>query len=124
MSAFARGLLQQKLMAELNWRERDFLEVEPAYTSQVCPVCGNLYNANWNGKTFHCTCCGLEDDADHIASVNILSRAMDQEILELCEKYKYAPMQLRERLREQYAERNAEYKKQNPTESAAPQGAA
>ena len=124
MSTFARGLLQKKLMAELNWRGRDFLEVEPAYTSQVCPVCGNLDKANRNGKAFHCTCCGHEDDADHNASVNIRTRAMDQEILELCEKYKYTPIQLREQLKKLYVGRNAEYKKQNPAESAAPQGAA
>lgn len=77
MSTFARGLLQKKLMAKLNWRGRDFLEVEPAYTSQVCPVCGNLDKANRNGKAFHCTCCGHEDDADHNASANIRARAMD-----------------------------------------------
>ena len=41
-SLFARGTLQERLMEELNWHGYDFMEVDPAYTSQVCPACGNL----------------------------------------------------------------------------------
>lgn len=78
---FARGKLQQKLMITLNWKGYDFMEVVPDFTSQVCPVCGNLDADNRKDKAFKCTCCGHEDDADHNASVNIKERANDKEIL-------------------------------------------
>ena len=54
MSTFARGKLQKKLMTELNWRGYDFVEVEPDYTSQTCPVCSCLDKNNRNGKIFKC----------------------------------------------------------------------
>ena len=80
LSNFARGLLSKKLMEELNWHGYSFVQVEPAYTSQTCPVCGNRDHANRTGKRFSCTCCGHTDDADHVGAVNIASRAGDDEI--------------------------------------------
>ena len=64
MSTFARGKLQKKLMTELNWRGYDFVEVEPDYTSQTCPVCSCLDKNNRNGKIFKCVCCGYTEDAE------------------------------------------------------------
>lgn len=113
-STFARGALQQKLISSLNWHGYDFVEVEPAFTSQICPVCGNLDKANRQEKVFHCTCCGHHDDADHTASINIRDRADDKEVQELCEKYRYKKQELHEKLKELYCVRNTEYlKKQN-----------
>ena len=89
LSVFARGLLQEKLMSELNWHGMAFLEVEPDYSSQTCPVCGHIDANSRNGKTFHCTCCGHTDDADHNASVVLKNRATDQEFLDACESHKY-----------------------------------
>ena len=89
LSVFARGLLQEKLMSELNWHGMAFLEVEPDYSSQTCPVCGHIDASSRNGKTFRCTCCGHTDDADHNASVVLKNRATDQEFLDACEMYKY-----------------------------------
>lgn len=109
MSMFARGKLQEKLMAELNRKGRPFMEVLPDYTSQTCPVCANLDPANRNGKTFRCTCCGHEDDADHNASVNIRARADDREILKTCEAHRYSHKAVQEALKELYADRNKEY---------------
>ena len=45
-STFARGKLQRKLMEALNQKGCDFFEVEPDFTSQVCPVCSNLNGEN------------------------------------------------------------------------------
>lgn len=109
MSMFARGKLQEKLMAELNRKGRPFMEVLPDYTSQTCPVCANLDPANRNGKTFRCTCCGHEDDADHNASVNIRARADDRGILKTCEAHRYSHKAVQEALKELYADRNKEY---------------
>lgn len=109
-SMFARGKLQQKLMETLNWKGYDFMEIVPDFTSQVCPVCGNLDANSRTLKAFKCTCCGHEDDADHNASINIRERANDKEILDVCEKYKYQHKNLQEALRKIYAERCNNYK--------------
>lgn len=108
-STFARGKLQQKLMSALNWKGYDFTEVAPDYTSQTCPACDNLDPANRNGKRFVCTCCGFKDDADHVGSLNIKSRADDKEITELCKKYQYQHTSLQKNLKELYARRHAEW---------------
>lgn len=111
LSMFARGKLQQKLMITLNWKGYDFMEVVPDFTSQVCPVCGNLDADNRKDKAFKCTCCGHEDDADHNASVNIKERANDKEILAVSKKYEYQHKKLQEALRQIYADRCSAYKK-------------
>ena len=124
MSVFARGKAQKRLMEQLNWNGFDFLEVDPAYTSQACPVCFSVDKASRNGKAFKCVCCGHEDDADHNASVNIKHRAEDKEIHEICEKYRYSTKKRHEALKMLYKDRNAEYKKQHSQpEKEAPAGA-
>jgi putative transposase len=55
-----------------------FLEVDPAYTSQRCPVpwCGHTERANRPDRdSFHCRRCGLAGPADVVAGLNIASRA-------------------------------------------------
>lgn len=118
-STFARGKLQKTLMETLNWKGCDFLEVAPDYTSQVCPVCANLDPENQKQKEFRCTCCGYEDDADHVGSVNIRDRAMDKEILGVCEKYRYSRSGLQKALKVVYAGRNNAYRKTASTGKAA-----
>lgn len=112
-SMFARGKLQKTLMEALNWRGFDFVEVVPDYTSQVCPVCGYLDPENRNGKDFTCKCCGHQDDADHVGALNIWSRATDQEILELSERYKYAKKALQRELKALLMNRHQAYVQQN-----------
>ena len=85
LSMFARGQLTQKLVSMLNWEGHPFVEVEPAYTSQTCPVCGYTDKGNRDGKEFRCKCCGHEDDADHVGAVNICERGQDSVISEICE---------------------------------------
>ncbi|MEU7858669.1 transposase [Nonomuraea sp. NPDC049141] len=52
-----------------------FLLVDPAYTSQACPECGNVSRANRPARgRFVCTRCGLAGHADHIAARNIATR--------------------------------------------------
>ncbi|BCW52026.1 transposase (plasmid) [Arthrobacter sp. StoSoilB13] len=51
---------------------RDFIQVNPAYTSQTCSACGHREQANRNGKVFLCVSCGHRDDADVNAALNIL----------------------------------------------------
>lgn len=51
---------------------REFIQVNPAYTSQTCSECGHREAANRDGKVFLCRSCGHRDDADINAAVNIL----------------------------------------------------
>ena len=52
--------------------------VHSAYTSQMCPSCGNIdKNNRKTQEDFVCTCCGHADNADHNASVNIRNRVSE-----------------------------------------------
>ncbi|MFJ6121628.1 zinc ribbon domain-containing protein [Streptomyces sp. NPDC092129] len=52
-----------------------FIEVDPAYTLQLCPRCGHTGRANRRTRDhFHCRRCGLAGPADHVAGVNIATR--------------------------------------------------
>ena len=110
MSTFARGKLQKKLMTELNWRGYDFVEVEPDYTSQTCPVCSCLDKKNRNGKIFKCVCCGYTEDADYVGSLNIKARTDDKKIQDVCEKYKNQHTEMQKYIKIVYQSRNDKYK--------------
>jgi IS605 OrfB family transposase len=45
--------------------------IDPAYTSQWCPMCGHTERANRNKKRFKCKGCGHQGHSDRGASVNI-----------------------------------------------------
>lgn len=57
--------------------------VDPSYTSQTCPQCGNVDKKNRKDRdTFKCTQCGFAGLADYIAAVNIAARvAVNQPIV-------------------------------------------
>lgn len=112
-SCFARGKTQEALMKALNWKGYDFVEVAPEFTSQVCPVCGNLDSANRDGKRFKCICCGHEDDADHVGNINIRERAVNKDLMDICEKHRYGNG-LQNALKDYYMEQNEIFKKQHP----------
>ena len=49
--------------------------VNPAYTSQQCPICNHISKSNRKSQEmFSCIKCGHEDNADNNASINILNR--------------------------------------------------
>ena len=48
-----------------------------------------------------------------MGGINIGNRADDQEVLDLCEKYKYDHKQMQKELKSLYAERNEQYKKKH-----------
>ena len=54
--------------------------VEPKYTSQTCPRCGNVDKGNRDGVLFRCTSCGYEANADLNASINILNRFRQEKL--------------------------------------------
>ena len=108
-SMFARGLLSEILIERLNWAGYDFIQVDPAYTSQCCPVCGYTHQDNRKGKDFSCQYCGHMDDADHVGSVNIKVRALDDEMNDVCTKHKYNQKQRQRAIKELCDKRHAQW---------------
>ena len=88
-SMWARGKLTEKLISKLNWHGYKVIEVDPAYTSQMCSKCFCIHEENRHYKKFKCHHCGVELDADYNASINIKNRATDKELQAMIEKYKY-----------------------------------
>lgn len=66
------GMLLELIRAKAESAGREFIQVDPAYTSQTCSTCGHRKEANRNGKAFHCLSCGHRADADVNAAANIL----------------------------------------------------
>lgn len=64
-------LFRTLLRYKLERRGRCLIEVNPAFTSVTCPICGDRSKSNRDGERFHCTVCGHEDHADANASRNI-----------------------------------------------------
>ncbi len=70
------GLFLEMIRAKAESAGREFIQVDPAYTSQSCSKCGHREAANRNGKFFRCLSCGHVDDADVNAAVNILKAGL------------------------------------------------
>ncbi len=66
------GIFLNMISAKAESAGREFIQVDPAYTSQTCSACGHRDAANRNGKDFLCLSCGHRDDADVNAATNIL----------------------------------------------------
>jgi putative transposase len=80
VSLWPRGILQErtdfKALAAGCRRE----QVNPAYTSQMCPHCGFVNGKNRNGDRFKCLNCGHEQGADRVAAMNLKARRTDPDI--------------------------------------------
>lgn len=66
------GMFLDMISAKAESAGREFIQVDPAYTSQTCSACGHREAANRNGKEFLCLSCGHRDDADINAAIKIL----------------------------------------------------
>src|SRR5579862_1326977 len=62
----------QLLAYKAAWAGRQFVAVNPAYTSQDCSACGHRQKMPLSERTYTCPCCGLVIDRDLNASLNIL----------------------------------------------------
>lgn len=65
--------LEQKLIYKANQHQDKVIKVNPAYTSQCCPVCGHTEKANRNKKIhlFCCKNCGYTSNDDRIGAMNL-----------------------------------------------------
>jgi putative transposase len=55
-------------------------QVNPAYSSQMCPTCLFVDKGNRVGDKFKCLNCGHTEHADRVAAKNLLARANDPDI--------------------------------------------
>ena len=65
------GFLETKMKAP----NREFIKVQPAYTSQDCPRCGNRVKKSLSTRTHKCLECGCTLPRDVAAAINILGKA-------------------------------------------------
>ncbi|MBI5755617.1 MAG: transposase [Nitrospirae bacterium] len=74
LSAWTKGIIQDR--AEFKALEGCSLhkQVNPAYGSQTCPLCGFVWNKSRNGDVFKCAFCGHGAGADRVAAINYLHR--------------------------------------------------
>jgi putative transposase len=54
------------------WAGRQYVAVNPAYTSQDCSQCGHRQKLSLSDRIYSCPCCGSVLDRDYNASLNIL----------------------------------------------------
>ena len=54
--------------------------VNPAYTSQACPKCGDVHKNNRQGDRFHCRNCDYTAHADTVGAMNVERRYTDPEL--------------------------------------------
>ena len=64
---------EQKLMYKAKQNQSSVIKVNPAYTSQCCPVCGHIEKSNRNKKIhlFSCKNCGYKSNDDRIGAMNL-----------------------------------------------------
>jgi putative transposase len=73
-SRFQRILEYQAKLHGLNVKY-----VDPAYTSSLCPICGDELEDSSNGRRLRkCRRCGLEEDRDVIAVKNLVKRYYEE----------------------------------------------
>ena len=68
------GLIRNQLAYKAEWAGREFVEVNPKYTSRECSACGNPTPQS-EYRTYACGVCGLVADRDTNAAVNVMKRA-------------------------------------------------
>lgn len=80
LSVWTKGIIQDR--AEFKALEGGSLhkQVNPAYGSQTCPLCGFVWNKNRSGDMFKCAFCRHEAAVDGVAAINYRHRYTDPEI--------------------------------------------
>lgn len=70
---------RRQLDYKLAWKGGHLITVSPQNTSRECPACHHVSADNRKTQDeFLCVECGFEDNADHVGSINILSRGMQK----------------------------------------------
>jgi putative transposase len=80
VSLWPRGILQERTDFKASTVGCRREQVNPAYTSQMCPHCGFVNGKNRSGDRFKCLNCWHEQDADRVAAMNLKARRTDPDI--------------------------------------------
>ncbi|WP_320967357.1 transposase, partial [Hungatella sp.] len=67
--------------------QSEVLAVDPKYTSQSCPVCGNTTKVNRNRRKheFCCTVCSYRSNDDRTGAINIYRKGWNTLFTEACQ---------------------------------------
>jgi IS605 OrfB family transposase len=76
VSYWMRGSLKERLDFLAPVEGFDHKQVNPAYTSQMCPTCLFVHKDNRKGDIFQCLHCGHRDVADRVAAINLRVRIL------------------------------------------------
>ena len=68
------GVIFDQLSYKAEWAGREFVKVDPKYTSQICSQCGEKTPQS-KYRTYSCGVCDYKGDRDTNAAINILNRA-------------------------------------------------
>lgn len=80
VSTWARGLVKDRLSFKASAGGSRREQVNPSYSSQMCPRCGFVHYKNRQGDRFQCLFCGHGGDSDTVAARNLLERLDDPDI--------------------------------------------
>lgn len=68
------GMIREQLRYKAEWAGREFIEVDPKYTSRICHSCGHS-SPQSEYRTYRCGVCGMVMDRDTNAALNVMARA-------------------------------------------------
>lgn len=80
LSAWVKGELKERLAFKALAEGFSHYQVNPAYTSQTCPLCDYVDAKNRKSDRFQCLHCRYVNHADWVAAMNLKSRYNDPEI--------------------------------------------
>jgi transposase len=80
VNLWARRVLKERVEFKASAARCRRKQVNPAYSSQTCPLCGYVHRANRRGDRFQCQQCRHIGDADQVAAFNHKARANDPDI--------------------------------------------
>lgn len=80
VNTWMRGSLKERLEFSALVEGFHHKQVNPAYTSQMCPFCWFVSKDNRKGDRFKCLNCGHVDVSDRVAAQNLKARYYDHEI--------------------------------------------
>ena len=70
------GMIRNQIAYKAEWAGREMVAVDPRFTSQRCSSCGMVAAKNRKSKQYQCATCGMTEDADVNAALNILHKAL------------------------------------------------
>lgn len=80
ISLWHRSILNERTDFKASAKGFSRKQVNPAYSSQLCPKCGYLDRRNRVGDIFKCLSCGHAACSDRVAAINLKARLNDTEI--------------------------------------------